>query len=199
MVSTHPDEIELARLAETDTGTLDAEMLEHLRWCAGCRSLVADYRWLQDEMVSALATTADAVRVPRSRWWEVHQGLIIGQRRQNAVGRISAIASAVLAVCLMFFQPLIPALSLPGGTGISQLSQQAPSVVMVSYPEEYPEAVIATAPTAAALSNTLSDWATVATPTPSLVASGQTERTTSQPTPVCMQLPTPPQPEALNL
>jgi hypothetical protein len=178
-------------LAETDNEAADAAMLEHLRWCARCRTLVADYGWLQDEIAGALGSAADTVRVPRPRWWAVHNELIIGQRKQNTVGRVSAIASAVLAVCLMFFRPLIPVPSLLGGTGMSQ----AASMLMVSYPE----AVIATAPTAAVSSSTLSGSTLVATPTPSLVSSGQTEKTTSQPTPACMQLPTPPQPETLNL
>ena len=195
MVSVHPDEIELARLAEIDSGAADAEMLEHLRWCARCRTLVADYRWLQDEMVGALGATADAVRVPRPRWWAVHDGLIIGQRKQNTVSRISAIASAVLAVCLMFFRPLIPVPSLLGRVGLSQASLQTSSVLMASYPE----AAIATAPTAAVSSSTLSGSTSVATPTPSLVSSGQIGKTTFQPTPACIQLPTPPQPETLNL
>lgn len=195
MYSPHPDEIKLARLAETDNGAADAEMLEHLRWCARCRTLVADYRWLQDEMAGALGFAADAVRVPRPRWWTVHNELITGQRKQNTVGRVSAIASAVLAVCLMFFGPLIPVPSLLGSVGVSQISQRASSVLIVSYPE----AVIATAPTAAVPSSTIYGAVSVATPTPSLVSSGKIGKTTSQPTPACMQLPTPPQPETLNL
>jgi hypothetical protein len=199
MGNAHPSEIELARLAERDDLAADAETLDHLRWCARCRTLVADYRWLQDEMVSALGSTAGAARIPRPRWWAVHQTLIAGQRRQNAAGRISAIASAVLAVCLMFFQPLLPGPSLLGGLGLSQASQQAPPALVVSYSDLYPEAAVATAPTAAVSSDASSGLVTVATPTPPLVASGHIEKMASQSTPACMQLPTPPQPEALNL
>ena len=190
MISSHPNEIRLARLAETDNGAADVETLQHLRWCARCRTLVADYRWLQNGMTGALEAAADTVRVPRPRWWAVHNELVIGQRKQNAVGRVSAIASAVLAVCLMFFRPLMPVPSLLGSVGASQAS----SVLVVPYPE----ALIATAPTAVVSSGTLSG-STLATPTPSLVSSSQAEKTTSQPTPACMQLPTPPQPETLNL
>jgi hypothetical protein len=195
MYSAHPDEIVLARLAETGDGAADAETLEHLRWCARCRTLVADYRWLQDEMVDTLEAAADAVHVPWPRWQAVREGLIMGRRKQNAAGRVSAIASAVLAVCLMFFQPLIRVPSWLGSVGVSQTSQQASSVLVMSYPE----AAIATAPTAAVSSSTLSGSTSAATPTPSLTSSGQNRDAAAQPTPVCMQLPTPPQPENLNL
>jgi hypothetical protein len=188
----HPDENALACLAETDDGAANAEMLEHLHWCARCRTRVADYRWLQDEIVGALGAAADAVHVPHPRWWAVREGLTTKTRQRNTASRVSAFASAVLAVCLMFFRPLIPVPSLLGKT------QQASPVWMVSYPE----AVIATAPTAVVSSSAPSDSIAEATPTPDLVRPGQSREareTISRPTPVCMQLPTPPQPQALNL
>jgi hypothetical protein len=202
MYSAHPDEGALARMAEADdgaanagaadAGAANAEMLEHLRWCARCRTRVADYRWLQDELVGALGATADAVRVPHPRWWAVREGLITTTRQRSTASRVSALASAVLAVCLMFFRPLIPVPSLLGTT------QPASPVWMVSYPE----AVIATAPTAAVSSSTLSESTAGATPTPNLVQPGRSREVReaiSQPTPVYMQLPTPPQPQTLNL
>jgi hypothetical protein len=197
MYSAHPDESALARLAEADDGTAlasaaTAEMLEHLRWCARCRTRVADYRWLQDEIVGALGSTADAVCVPHPRWWAVREELIAKTRQQSTASRVSALASAMLAVCLIFFRPLISVPSLLGTT------QPASPVWMVSYPE----AVIATAPTAAVPSSTLSESPAGATPTPDLARPGRSRETgeaISQPTPVYMQLPTPPQPQTLNL
>jgi hypothetical protein len=197
MYSAHPDESALARLTEADddaatAGAANAEMLEHLRWCARCRTHVADYRWLQDELVGALGAAADAVHVPYPRWWGVREGLIAKTRQQSAAGRVSALASAVLAVCLMFFRPLILVPSL------LETTQPASPVWMVSCPE----AVIATAPTAIVSLSTLPDSIAEVTPTPDLVRPGQSREareTTSQATPVCMQLPTPPQPQTLNL
>jgi hypothetical protein len=194
MYSAHPDEGTLAHLAEADDGAADAgaanaEMLEHLRWCARCRTRVADYRWLQDEIVGALGATADAVQVPHPRWWAVREGLITKTRQRNSASRVSALASAVLAVCLTFFRPLIPVPSLLG------TRQPASPVWVVSYPE----AMIATAPTATFSSSTLFESTVGATPTPDLVRPGRSREALSQPTPACMQLPTPPQPQTLNL
>jgi hypothetical protein len=88
----HPREIELARFSDEETG---AEVADHLRWCARCRSDVADYRWLQGEVTATLSAAADGVPVPRSRWWAVREALSVSERRQVAGGRVSALAWCV--------------------------------------------------------------------------------------------------------
>ena len=193
MHNVHPDEIDLARLAELHDG--EADMSEHLRWCARCRSLVADYRWLQGEVAGTLGAVADAVRVPGSGWWAVREVLIAEQRRQGAVSRISAVASAVVAVCLMFCSPLPCIPSLLGAAPVPQAMRQTLAASVMSSPE----AVVATAPAVDALSVGLSDSTLEATSTPAPVTSHRTGDVTPQPTPMCVLPPTPPQPDSLNL
>jgi len=92
----HPREIELARFSDEEAGA-EADgrhpVADHLRWCARCRSDVADYRWLQGEVTTALLAAADGVNVPRSRWWAVREAVSASERRQVAGGRVSALAS----------------------------------------------------------------------------------------------------------
>ncbi len=98
MSKAHLRETELARLSDPEA---DVEIAEHVRWCACCRSVVADYRWLQGEVATALATAADAVVMPRPKWWAVQEVISTSRRRQAMGGRLSAVAGVVLAVCLM--------------------------------------------------------------------------------------------------
>ena len=73
----HPSEADLACLSELlndsdlDGEVPNAEMIEHLRWCTDCRSVVADHHWLRKKVTTTLAIAADAVSVPRPKWWVV--------------------------------------------------------------------------------------------------------------------------------
>jgi hypothetical protein len=94
----HPREVELARFGAGEPG---ADVAEHLRWCARCRSVVADYRWLQEEVEATLVEVAGAVDVPRSKWWAV-QAQVCGDRFNGVLnGRASAVVSVVAACCMM--------------------------------------------------------------------------------------------------
>ena len=80
----HVREIDLAQLSQSDGNELqevDTRRVEHLRWCAHCRSIMADHRWLQEEVTATLAVAANALPVPRSKWWAVREALSAHQRR----------------------------------------------------------------------------------------------------------------------
>jgi hypothetical protein len=98
MSKVHPGQTELARWSDGETR---ADIAAHVHWCARCRSTVADYRWLAGEIEATLSAAADAVKVPRPRWWALQGRLIADQRRRVAGRQASAVASVVLAVCLM--------------------------------------------------------------------------------------------------
>jgi predicted anti-sigma-YlaC factor YlaD len=104
----HPREIELARFGDRGDGeAVGAEadcsnpIEEHLRWCAHCRSVVADYDWLQEELAATLTVAAE-IPAPRPQWWAVRERVCAGRRRQVAGWRISALSGVVLAVCMTF-------------------------------------------------------------------------------------------------
>ncbi len=122
----HPQEIELSRVGADDNE--DEQIDEHLRWCARCRSVVIDYRWLQGEVTSALRTEAEAVVVPGPKWWEVQRRLLADQRRRAVSRLVSASAGAALTVASML------AFSF-GGVGAGAMAQTLP-----------PEPVVAPAP-----------------------------------------------------
>jgi len=168
MSKAHPREVELACLSDEEAGE---EVAAHLHWCARCRSVVADYRWLQGEITTMLAVAADAVFVPRPKWWAVRERMFTRQRRQVAGWRASAFASVVLAVCLMLSIPnlLIPAVA-------AQRLQ--------------PEAATVPAPITAVVSG--ETVASLATPTPAVPCDGQPPQPL---TPAVVLPPTPPQPE----
>ena len=168
MKKKHPLETELARLSG---GKADAEVAEHLRWCAHCRFVVADYRWLQREIAATLATAASAAPVPRPKWWAVQAVLLARQRRQIVGWRLSAVASVVLAVCLM--------LSLSPVLGAAVVARTSP-----------PGAMVIPVPVTAVVSG--ERVASVATPTPVVSC----EEAAPSPTPALMLLPTPPESEA---
>jgi len=166
MSQVHPGEIELVGSGEGDGS---GDVAEHLRWCARCRSVVADHRWLEGEIGATLAAAADAVPVPQPRWWVVQGRLAAGQRRV-AGWRVSAVAGAVLAFCLM--------LSLSPVLGTAVAARTLP-----------PEAMVAPAPATAV--GTSEHVASLATPTPA-ISRGES---TPSPTPAFMLPPTPPEPE----
>ena len=122
MSETHPKEIELARFGDGEAST---GVTEHLRWCARCRSVVADYRWLQGEVTATLALAADSVPVPRPKWWAVCESLSLGERRRAGRRRASALASLALVFSLI--------LSAPGFLGAAVVAQ-AVSVDVVMAP-----------------------------------------------------------------
>jgi len=159
----HPAEKELGGEASTS-------VTEHLRWCARCRGIVADYDWLQGEIEATLVAAADAVPIPRPKWWAVQELKFASQRRRIVGGRISAVASVVLTVCLML--SISPVL---GTTVVAQILS--------------PEPVVALAPVAAAISG--ESLALVATLTPVISC----EEATPSPTPAFVLPPTPPEPE----
>ena len=171
----HPNELELARwseLGDRESTDGDAELAQHLRWCARCRSVVADHRWLQAEVAAALAGAADAATVPRPKWWAVQESLLTRQRRQVVGWQGSAVASVVLAVCLML------SISPVWGTSVI-MAQTSP-----------PEAIVATAPDVG--DHLTSTSVALATPTPSIF---KVQGVTPSPTPVLLLPPTPAQSE----
>ncbi len=170
MSKVHLRETELACLSDEEVGE---EVAAHLRWCAHCRSTVADYRWLQGEIAAALAVAADAVPVPRPKWCAVRERMFAGQRRQVVGWRASAFASVMLAVCLMLSTPNL--LSLP-------------AAALVPQPE------VATVPTPVTAAVSGERMASMATPTPAIPC--ESEEPTPPPTPAVVLPPTPPQPEA---
>ncbi len=169
MSKVHPREVELAYLSDEEAG---GEVTAHLRWCARCRSVVADYRWLQREIATTLAVAADVASVPRPKWWAVRERIFTRQRRQVAGWRASAFASVVLSVCLMLSVPNF--LSLP-----------------VAAQRLQPEVATAPAPVTAVVSG--ETMASLATPTP-LIPCKDREPTLPL-TPAVVLPPTPPQPE----
>lgn len=150
MGKVHLRETELACLSD---GEPDVEMAEHLRWCARCRSIATDYRWLQGEIKATLAAVADAVAVPGPKWRVVQERMSASQRRRVAVPRVSAVASVVSAVCLML--SVSPVL---GTAAIAQTARTLP-----------PEPIVAPAPAMAVVSSEPGEHlALMATPTPDI-------------------------------
>ncbi len=164
-MSVHPSETELALL---DGGGSGENVAAHLRWCARCRSAAADYRWLQGEIEGVLAEAADALPVPRPKWWAVQVGVRSGRRRQIVGGRVSVLAGVLSVICLMLFVPGFPALAVT-----AQANQ--------------PELAAVPAPITAPVEHALS----VATSTPAISC----EEATPLPTPVFAPPPTPPEVE----
>jgi hypothetical protein len=102
MTQWHPTDVELAGLSGESAAR---GLLGHIRGCARCRSVVADYRWLQGEVAETLKSVANEVPTPRSQWREV-QGRLLGSRnRQATVAQVSAVVSAAMALCLLLSVP----------------------------------------------------------------------------------------------
>jgi hypothetical protein len=119
----HPREMELAHLGDGETGW---ETEEHLRWCARCCNVAADYRWLRGEIAATLVAVAEIVPVPRSSWRAVQERVFAGQQRV-VERRASAFVSFALAVLIM--------LSVPGYLAPARAAQGSqPGPVMVPAP-----------------------------------------------------------------
>jgi hypothetical protein len=184
MDKVHLNQDELAWLSELgDNGEehVAPEHMAHLQWCTRCRSVVSEYRWLESEVKGTLAVAANAVRVPRPKWWEIEKSLSITTRRGTRGWRLSAVASVVLLVCLMLFDwPLHRSIS-------AAQSLHASS----------PEVAVATAPLPGTVGgiNGYADsgLGSVATPTPSTLP---VYEATPLPTPALALPPTPVLPEA---
>jgi hypothetical protein len=171
----HPSKVELAWLSDLDNDqALGAEVADHLRWCADCRSMVADHRWLQEEITTTLMVAADTVPLPRPKWWAVQETLLARQQRQAASWRGSAVASIVLAVCLI----------------LSASPVLGTAAILAQTVQMSPDAVIATAPDVKVPPASIS---TLATPTPAMFP--QMQKMTLSPTPVLVLPPTPDQSE----
>ncbi len=178
----HPNEIDLARWSESASGVGGArdDVAEHLRWCGRCRSVAAGHRWLQDEVSATLTLAADAVPVPRPRWWAVQEALLVKQRRQVRGWWTSAVASVVAAVCLML--------------SVSPMLGSAFGAATIAPQTAPPVAIIATAPDTATSTALLE----LATPTPVVFRQDQEatlllhdQEGTLSPTPVLALPPTP--------
>lgn len=151
----HLGEIELAQLSDkAGREAVGAEIVEHLRWCARCRSAVADYGWLQREISATLTAAADGVFVPRPQWWAVQERVFAGRRRQITAWRVSSIAGVALAVCLMVAGATIAASPAPSTGAVAQTLS--------------PELVVAPAPVTVIASGEHSISMSMATPTPAM-------------------------------
>jgi hypothetical protein len=109
----HLGEMELA----CSKGEFEASFADHLRWCAQCRSLAAEYRWLGEQLTDALASVSEVVPVARPKWRAVKRRIVVGRQRRRAGWRVSAIASVALAICM-----LLSISSVVGATVAAQLT-----------------------------------------------------------------------------
>ena len=109
----HLGEMELA----CSKGELGAGSADHLRWCARCRSLAAEYRWLDERLTDALISVSEVVPVARPRWRTVKRRIAAGRQRRIAGWRVSAIASVALTICM-----LLSISSVVGATVAAQLT-----------------------------------------------------------------------------
>ncbi len=101
----HPREMELARASDGECGV---GIVEHVRQCAHCRSVVADYRWLEDKLGVVLRAAAGAVPVPHSGWQAVQGHISVNQQRLVTSRRLSVAVSVMLAACIMLVVFPIP-------------------------------------------------------------------------------------------
>jgi predicted anti-sigma-YlaC factor YlaD len=134
---------------------------EHLRWCAQCRNLAAEYRWLDGQLTDMLASASEAVPVTRPKWRAVKRRMIAGRQRRVAGWRVSAVASVALAVCM-----LLSISSIVGATVAVQLS--SPEAVMT--PADAVTIVVSEDPvTSSATSTPIASYGGIETPsTPAL-------------------------------
>lgn len=146
---------------------------EHLRWCARCRNLAAEYHWLDGQLADALASASEAVPVAHPKWRAVKQRMIAGRQRRVAGWRVSAAASVALAVCM-----LLSISSVVGATVAAQLS--SPEAVMTP----------ASVPVVASDDSVTSSATSTSTP---IVPYGGIE---TPPAPALAPIPTPPTSDA---
>ncbi len=146
------------------SGEIDDRVEAHLQWCAQCQSAVAEYQWLQSALETTLSTAAEAVPVPRPRWWNVQASLQAGRRRRGFAQHISAIAAVLLAFGIQL--SLIPNW---GASVAAQHASQQPQLVIVPSPAP-PTALVAkgTGSTAALSTSLPSAEAMTGTPAPTL-------------------------------
>ena len=76
----HLGEMELA----CSKGEFEASFADHLRWCAQCRSLAAEYRWLGEQLTDALASVSEVVPVARPKWRAVKRRIVVGPPAQES-------------------------------------------------------------------------------------------------------------------
>jgi hypothetical protein len=169
MSAIHPCETELACASDKESG---AELVEHLRWCARCRNLTADYRWLENNLAVTLATAARAASMPRPAWWTVHERLSAGQQRLAAGRRLSVVVSVTLVVCVM----LVASPALGAAIGAQTLLPQ-----------------VAVAPSLAAVFASVENWNSTMTPTPA----PSREEAGALPSSALVLPPTQPKPDTL--
>jgi hypothetical protein len=126
----HPAEGELAGLSSEPAG---GGILEHVRFCARCRSVLADHNWLQQELSEALRSVANEICVPRPAWWEVQGLLLENRRRQSLRTQVSAAVSAAVAVCVLL---CVPGFMRPAAVarGLQPEVSVRPTPVMVPQP-----------------------------------------------------------------
>jgi hypothetical protein len=98
----HLTELELARAAAGDGSE---NLIDHLRWCGQCRTAVAEYGWLQEEIERTLEAEAAGAPVPEADWMGARERLQ-STRPVSAVGRRAAAVSLAAAVCLVVAVPL---------------------------------------------------------------------------------------------
>jgi hypothetical protein len=94
----HPTELELAALSDAEEGAVPRA---HALRCSRCRNSVAEYRWLHDQIGSALKTAAVAVPLKRPRWRAVRRRVRAERFRRVVEWRASVAGSGVLALFLM--------------------------------------------------------------------------------------------------
>jgi hypothetical protein len=165
----HPSDHDLACVTE-DSATED--VAAHVRDCARCRSAVADFRWLGDELEAVLAAAVETVPVPRPAWRAVRAHLTAIQRRQMVRGWASACASVLLAAGLMFGAP-----NFVNMAGLATTAQAAQAKAIIA-PTPRPPIVTGASP------------ATYVTSTPAV----SNDHRAPLPTPAFKLPPTPPDP-----
>ncbi|MBN1979308.1 MAG: hypothetical protein JW918_18075 [Anaerolineae bacterium] len=139
MDEVHLREIEMA----CSKDEFEADAADHLRWCARCRSLAAEYRWLDERLADALASVSENVPVVRPGWRAIKQRIVAGRQRRIAGWRVSAIVGVALVSCILLLVS-----SVVGATVAAQLAS--------------PEAVVTpiAAVTAVASEGPAASWAT---------------------------------------
>jgi hypothetical protein len=98
----HPTDVELARLSGKGTASGN---LEHIHSCTRCRSVMADYDWLQGELAETLKSVANEVPVPQAAWSEMQDRLLERKHCQVVRIQVSAVTSAVMVLCLLLWAP----------------------------------------------------------------------------------------------
>jgi anti-sigma factor RsiW len=160
----HLTEAELSCLSDSER---HANQGAHLGGCARCQNAAAEYRWLQDQVGSALRSAAETVPVARPRWGAVRRGMRAERRRRVVGWRASAVGTGVLALCLtLCLSPVLNA-----------------AVIQTAFPAK------ATLPDPSSPSASEPVTLSQATPTPSSSLESSSEAGTT--TPILIPLPTP--------